>query len=191
MAKLGSTFKATDHDTDSQGEFENLPNGIYELEIEASEVKENSKGNGTLLKITATVLRPDELSGRKYFDNFNIEHANPKVQEIAQKDFAKLCRAIGVGEVDDSEELHFKSYIVKMGLGKPSKDGQYPARNEVKKYYYPDEGDMPEPAIDDNQPAAGVGRPANDNRPASNDNRPAPAAAASAAAGAKKRPWGK
>lgn len=83
-------------------------------------------------------------------------------------------------EVEDSEELHFKAFTVKIGLGKPSKDGQYPARAEIKRYYFPDQGDVPEPAIDAEQP-----RPAaNDNRPAArvagNDNRPA----------AGKRPWG-
>lgn len=60
-------------------------------------------------------------------------------------------------EVEDSEELHFKAFTAKIGLGKPSKDGQYPARAEIKRYYFPDQGDVPEPAIDAEQPA-------NDNR---------------------------
>jgi hypothetical protein len=73
-------------------------------------------------------------------------------------------------------------------MGKDSKeknaDGspQYPARNTIKKYFYPDQGDVPEPAIDAVQPAAPAARaqaPANDNRQA---------AAAAKPAGAK--PWG-
>ena len=39
MAKLASRFDATAHDTE-QRDYEELPNGDYELEIEASEVKE-------------------------------------------------------------------------------------------------------------------------------------------------------
>ena len=135
MANLGGTFDASEHDTDAQGSYEDLPNGDYALEIEASEVKDNSKGNGTLLKITAVVLEPEQYAGRKYFDNFNLQHANPTAQEIGRRQFAQLCRAIGEGSVDDSEELHFKRYVVKIGMGKPSRDGQYPASNEVKKYY--------------------------------------------------------
>jgi hypothetical protein len=183
MARLGSTFDATKHDT-TQSDYSELPNGDYELEIEASEVKEGA--NGTGLKTTMTVLRPDEYQGRKVFNFYNLEHKNAQAQEIGQKQFARLCRAIGVSEVEDSEELHFKAFTAKIGLGKPSKDGQYPARAEIKKYYFPDEGNVPHPSIDANQPVAQA-RPANDNRPAAaNSNKPAPAAAAAG----KKRPWG-
>ncbi|KAB2675863.1 DUF669 domain-containing protein [Brucella tritici] len=185
MAKLASRFDATAHDTE-QRDYEELPNGDYELEIEASEVKEGA--NGTGLKTTLTVLRPDEYQGRKVFNFYNLEHKNAQAQEIGQRQFASLCRAIGVSEVEDSEELHFKAFTAKIGLGKPSKDGQYPARAEIKRYYYPDEGNVPQPSIDANQPVAQA-RPANDNRPAAaNSNKPAPAAAA--AGGQKKRPWG-
>ncbi len=183
MAKLASRFDATAHDTE-QRDYEELPNGDYELEIEASEVKEGA--NGTGLKTTMTVLRPEEYKGRKVFNFYNLEHKNAQAQEIGQRQFASLCRAIGVSEVEDSEELHLKAFTAKIGLGKPSKDGQYPARAEIKKYYFPDENNVPEPAIDAHQPAAP--RPAaNDNRPAAaNSNKPAPTAAAAG----KKRPWG-
>lgn len=185
MAALGKKFDATEHDT-TQSDYSELPNGTYEMEIEASEVKETSTGSGTILKTTNVVIRPEAFAGRKLFNNYNLENKNAQAQEIGQKQFASLCRAIGVSEVEDSEELHFKAFTVKVALGKPSKDGQYPARAEIKKYFFPDEGNIPEPAIDDNQPAAAP-KPANDNRQAaSNDNAHAKQAAAG---GAKKRPW--
>src|SRR5690606_38280670 len=106
-------------------------------------------------------------------------------QEIGQRQLASLCRAIGVSAVDDTEDLLFKSFTARVALGRPSKDGQYPARAEIKRYYYPDEGNVPPAEIDATQPAAQ--RPANDNRPAAaNSNQPA---SAGAAAG-RKRPWG-
>lgn len=182
MAQLGQKFDATQHDTE-QRDYEELPNGIYKMEMEASDVTPTSKGDGTILKTTNVVIEPEEYAGRKLFTNYNLENKNAQAQEIGQRQFASLCRAIGVGEVEDSEELHFRAFTVKVGLGKPSKDGQYPARAEFKRYYFPDEGSVPEPAIDDNQPK----KPANDNRPAaSNDNKPAQAAAG----GKKSRPWG-
>lgn len=187
MASLGQRFDATAHDT-TQSDYAELPNGIYKVEIEASEVKPTSNGDGTILKVTNVVVEPEDYKGRKLFNNYNLENKSAQAQEIGQKQFASLCRAIGVDSVEDSEDLHFKVYTVKVGLGKPSKDGQYPARAEVKRYFFPDEGDLPEPAIDANQPAPAP-KPANDNRqPAANQNRPAPAARP-AAAGA--RPWGK
>ncbi|MAZ17924.1 MAG: hypothetical protein CL535_16540 [Ahrensia sp.] len=192
MAQLGSKFNATEHDTEQRDDYPELPNGIYRLEMEASEIKENPRKNGngtnTLLKTTFNVLEPAEYEGRKLFNNYNLEHESSQAQEIGQKQFAALCRAVEIAEVDDSEELHFRAFTATVKLGKPSKEKDangnpaYPARAEIKRYYFPDEGNVPEPAIDDNQPKAA---PAKDNRQAaSNDNKPA------AASGQKKRPWG-
>lgn len=188
MARLGTTFNAQDHDTEQRGEYEELPNGVYQMEIEASEVTTPKSGSGTILKTTNSVVAPEEFKGRKLFNNYNLENANPQAQEIGQRQFASLCRAIGVQTVEDSEDLHFRTFTVKVGLGKPSKDGQYPARAEIKRYFFPDEGNVPEPEIDAVQPRPA---PANDNRaPAANDNRQQ-AASRPAAAATGSRPWGK
>lgn len=198
MASLGQRFDATAHDTDNQGgDYEDLPLGIYKLEVEATDVidtgpEEARTGRG--MKYTSTVLEPEEMAGRKFFGFINTENTNSQAQEIGQRELASMCRAMGLDGVEETEEFHFIPYTVKLGMGKPSKkknsDGSpmYPARVEVKKYYYPDQGNVPEPAIDANQPA----RPAaaNDNRAAANDNRQT-ARPAAAAAGGKARPWGK
>jgi hypothetical protein len=187
MARLGTTFDATQHDT-TQNDYSELPNGIYDLEIIASDVVATKAGTGTILKTTNQVIRPEEYEGRKIFNNYNIENPNIQAQEIGQKQFASLCRAIGKPAVDDSEELHGFAFRVKIGLGKPSRDGQYPARAEIKRYFFEDEGDMPDVGIDEDQPAAPAA--ANDNRAApANDNRAA--AKPAAAAAGKSRPWGK
>jgi hypothetical protein len=187
MARLGASFDATQHDT-QQNDYSELPNGVYRLEVMDSDVVPTSNGTGTILKTTNTVLEPEQYAGRKLFTNYNIENASAKAAEIGQRQFASLCRAIGKSSVDDSEELHGYGFTVKIGLGKPSKDGKYAARAEIKRYYFPDEDEIPAPAIDDNQPAA-TPTAANDNRrPAANNNNP-PAQKAAAATGS--RPWGK
>lgn len=197
MAALGKKFDATEHDT-TQSDYAELPNGIYKLEVEASEVKPTSNGKGTILKVTNSVIAPEDYAGRKLFNNYNLENESAQAQEIGQKQFAALCRAIGVSEVEDSEELHFKAYTVRVALGKPSKDGQYPARAEIKRYYFEDEGNVPEPSIDEVQPAAKPAaannnqRPANDNRGSQGSGRPFAAGgkpASQPATGA--RTWGK
>lgn len=180
MAQLGQKFDATAHDTEQRGDYEELPNGIYELEVEASDVTPTKDGRGTILKTTMVVIRPESHAKCKLFTNYNLENPNAQAQEIGQRQFASLCRAIGVGEVEDSEELHFHAFMAKIGLGKPSKDGQYPARAEIKKYFFADEGDLPEPMIDDNQPKVAPA-PANDNKPAT----------ATTAKAAGSRPWPK
>ena len=187
MASLGSTFNATEHDTEQRADYEELPNGVYSLEIEASDVVPTKAGNGTILKTTNVVIAPEAYKGRRLFTTYNLENANAQAQEIGQRAFASLCRAIGVDSVSDSEELHFRSFTAKIGLGKPSKDGQYPARAEIRTYFYPDTGPVPEPAIDANQPARAPA-PANDNR---QQAQPASRPPAAAASGGGSRPWGK
>ncbi len=189
MASLGQRFDATQHDT-TQAEFSDLPLGIYQFELETAGVAKTANGRGTILKTVPKVVAPAELAGRKLFgNNYNLENDNPVAQEIGQKQFASLCRAIGIDGVEDSDELLFRVFTAKIGMGKPSKDGQYAARPEIKRYYFPDEGNVPEPEIDAVQPTpAPATKAANDNRrPAANDNRQASQADGKPAA---RRPWG-
>jgi hypothetical protein len=192
MAALGKRFDATEHDT-TQRDFEDLPNGKYRLEIEASEVVPGE--NGTGLKTTMVVIEPEQFKGRKLFGFYNLEHNSADAQRIGQQQFASLCRAIGMDGVEDSEELHFHAFMAYIALGKEStnkKTGKtYAARAEIKKYFFAtdDQGnaiELPAPEIDANQPA-----------PAANDNKPAARAAAPAASAAGRpaatgaKPWGK
>lgn len=190
MARIGVRVEATEENT-QQRDFGNIPNGDYLLEITASEVKEKNEGtrdHAINLSVTIDVIEPEEFKGRKIFGNYNLQHPKDDVQRIGQQQFACLLRALGMSEApEDSEELHLVSFTAKIGMGRDSKeknaDGtpKYAARNEVKKYYYPDQGDIPQPSIDANQPAAA---PA-----AANDNKAAARPAAAAATGAR-RPWG-
>ncbi len=177
MAGLGQRFDATQHDTE-QKDFGNVPNGIYKLELEASDVVK--KDGNTGLKTTFNVIEPEQYKGWKVFGYYNLEHSSTKAQEIGQKQFASLCRAVEVNSVEDSEQLHFISFTARVGLGKANNG--YEAKPEIKRYYFPDEGNIPTPEIDANQPAPQAA-PAN-------DNKPAPAAQA-AAKPAGARPWGK
>lgn len=195
MAKIGVRVEATEENT-QQRDYTNLPNGDYQLEISASTISEKNEGtsdHSINLSVTVDVLAPEQFKGRKIFSNYNLQHPNGQVQEIGQRQFACLLRALGMNEApEDSDDLHFISFFARVGMGKDSKvknpDGtpKYEARNELKKYYYPDEGAMPEPRVE---------TPANDNRPASTASAARPAASATtqsaprAAAGGSK-PWG-
>lgn len=183
MAGLGQRFDSTQHNTE-QNDFSPLPLGIYSLEVSASDVVATKAGNGTILKLTYDVIAPEDFKGRRIFGNINLENTNSTAQEIGQRELAMLCRAVGLSEISDSEELHFIAFTAKVGLEKPQ--AGYSQRNKITKYFYPDEGNVPAPAIDANQPAPQPAA-ANDNRrtAASNDNKPA-----AAAAGATRRPWG-
>lgn len=164
MAQLGGSYNP---DADpSSGSFDPLPAGDYDLEIVESDYTANSSGTGMILKTTMQVVG-GEYADRKVFHNFNLEHANEKAQDIAQREFAALRRAVGVLNPQDSEELHFKIFKAKIGVEKRKDTGDL--HNRIKQFYFEDGGQ------------------ANDNqRPSANDNRPAQQPAASGS-----RPWGK
>jgi hypothetical protein len=198
MAQLGTRFKATEHDT-TQNDYTPLPEMVADVEIIQSEIKgtDTKNGRGKMLMLRQSVVEPEDYKGRLVFSNITLEHDKADTQEIGQKTFAKLCRALELDEVEDSDELHFKTFRVKIGMGKPSKDKNpdgtpvYPAKNEIKTYYYPDEGNMPDVGVLGPVPAA-----ANDNRKPANDNTPARGDARTtgnggAAATGKARPWGR
>lgn len=188
MASFGMTIRAGDYDT-TQRSYSELPNGVYVLEMESSDVVPTKDGRGVILKATNSVVQPESYANRKLFTTYNISNPSPVAEKIGREQLASLMEAIG-GEdfsTDQSEELHFRQFLARVELGKPSKDGQYPAKAEIKEYFFPHKGPVPEPHIFDVQPAA------NDNQPASqrpaNDNQPAPAQRVAAAGG--KKPWSK
>jgi hypothetical protein len=194
MAKIGVRIEATEEGTEQRsGDFPNLPNGVYSLEMEAGDVIEKDKDTPQhviTVKMTAQVVEPAEFAGRKMFVNYNIQHPNSQAQDIGNRQFQCLLRALELTEVpgDDTDNLLFKSFTATIGMGKDSKeknaDGspKYAARNEIKRYWFPDQGDTP---------AIGVTGPAPEARAPANDNR-APAAQQQAArpAATGNRPWG-
>lgn len=185
MAALGKTFDPTEHDT-TQTDYELLLNGIYRLEVSAADIKE--EGNNKSLNLAVDVIEPEDYAKRKFFVWIDIEHDDPEFQERGQREFARLCRAIELGVVDDTDELLFKPFTARVkkgeaGVGKKS-GKPYKARNSIQKYFFPDEGPLPKPEIDAVQPTPAKAAPV-----AANQNaRPAAAAPAAKAAGSK--PWG-
>lgn len=164
MAQLGGSYNPDANP--SSGSFDPLPANDYNLEVVESDYTANAKGNGMLLKTTMQVIG-GEYADRKIFHNFNLEHENEKAQDIAQREFAALRRAVGVLNPQDSEELHFKAFKAKIGIEKRKDTGEL--QNRIKQFYF-----------DDGQ------APANDNqRHAANNNSPATTAAAGGS-----RPWG-
>lgn len=192
MAKFGVNVAVTEESTVQRAQYENLPNGNYLLQMEAGEIVEKNEGqpdHSIMLKSTFEVVEPEEFAGRKLFGNYNLKNKSEIAQKIGNEQFQCLLRALEIGEItedSDTDDLLFKSFVASVGLGKDSKDKNadgtpvYPAKPEIKRYWFPDENNAPELGVT-------TPKPANDNRPAANDN--APKAAPAKAAGAK--PWAK
>ena len=116
-----------------------LPAAEYEMMIVKSETKPTKAGTGHYLECEMHVIS-GEHSGRRHWERFNLDNPNAQAVKIAQESLAKLCAAIGVDEVNDSEELHDRPFIAEVGIDK--KDDQ---RNVIWGYQ-PALGGSPAPA---------------------------------------------
>ena len=194
MAKFGVRVETTEEGTAQRPQYENLPNGNYLLHMEAAEIIEKNKDqsdHSIMLKSTFEVLEPEEFKGRKLFGNYNLKNKSEIAQKIGNEQFQCLLRAVGIDEVSedsDTDDLLFISFVATVGLGRDSKDKNadgspvYPAKPEIKRYWYPDQDDAPALGVTGPTPAA------NDNRAAA---KPAARPAAAPAKAAGDRPWKK
>lgn len=135
--------------------YEPLPAGDYEMIILRSDTKPTKAGNGHYLELEMQIIG-GAFSGRRHWERLNLDNSSHKTVQIANEQLAKLCMAVGLEQVEDSEELHDKAFICTIGIDK--KD---PTRNVIWDYK-PADGPAPAPAA---KPAA-VAAPAAAGRPA-------------------------
>lgn len=108
-----------------------LPPGKYLCMAIASELKATKSGGGEYLQITFEVL-DGSAKGRKIFERLNIRNSNKTAEDIAQRALSALCHAVGVIELEDSEQLHNIPVTLEVSVD-PAK-GEYSATNRVKAY---------------------------------------------------------
>lgn len=126
MAQLN--FKASAITIEDRPGFGPLPAGDYEMMIVKSETKATKAGTGHYLECEMHVLSGAH-SGRRHWERFNLDNPNQQAVKIAEESLAKLCNAIGVDDVGDSEDLHDQPFIAEIGIDK--KDDQ---RNVIWNY---------------------------------------------------------
>lgn len=126
MAKLGYTHNVDEYETEQV--FEPLPVGWYLAHIIDSEIVENKRETGNLLKIKVQILE-DKYHGRIVFEQFNVTHKSPEAERIGREQFNHIAKAAGVEHVEDSEDVHNKPFMVRLGIER--KEGFEP-RNVIK-----------------------------------------------------------
>ena len=123
-------FNADEHEP--LGDFEVLPAGEYLAIVTGSEEKITKKGDGSYLALTWEVIA-DQGKGRLLWCNLNLKNPNPKAVDIAHRELAGICKAMGLRSIRRSEELHNKPALLKVGVeeynGKP--------KNAIKGYSAP------------------------------------------------------
>ncbi|MCR9090864.1 MAG: DUF669 domain-containing protein [Proteobacteria bacterium] len=130
MATLGNTFDA--NNVEPSQPRDPVPPGDYLAQIAWSEFKTTKRGDGQYLELEFEVLEPEEFAGRKFWDRLNLDNPNAKAVEIAERTLSSICRAAGVMQVEDSEQLHDIPMVVKLDIEGP--DEQNRVNQRVKGY---------------------------------------------------------
>ena len=105
-----------------------IPAGIYEALICDSEVRPTRSGNGKGINLTFEILSGPH-KGRKVFAWINFQHPKAEAQRIGQEELARICKAVGVGKLDDTAQLHNLPMMITVAI---DKDDQ--SRNVIKNY---------------------------------------------------------
>lgn len=148
MAQLNKKYVADEYG--EIGTFEALPGGNYLLLCDDSEIKESAAKND-YLQIDFTVLSSDQknMAGKKFILRLNLWHDKQSTVDMAEKELAAICRAMGIPELDDTDVLHEKQVVAKMILVPAKPGSQYGDSNRVIKYSAPkvpvEKQETPEP----------------------------------------------
>ena len=125
----GYNFNAEEVEPSSS--FDPIPAGWYTAIISASELKATRDGYGEYLSLTLQII-DGQYENRLVFARLNLKNANDKAVDIARKDLAAICRAVGVMSPQASEELHDIPLMIKVKVRPAS--GEYEASNDIGGY---------------------------------------------------------
>lgn len=108
-----------------------VPAGWYNVMIDESEMKPTKTEGGLRLSLRFTIL-DGQYANRKVFTGLNLKNANPVAQEIAYKQLSAICHAVGVMQVQDSQQLHGRPLKIKVKVR--AAQGDYEASNDITAY---------------------------------------------------------
>lgn len=116
------------------GELEPIPAGWYDVVMDQSEMKPTKDGatTGNAYLECRFNVASGQYAGRKLYSRLNLRNSNPVASEIAQKELSAICHAVGIMQVQDSQQFHGIPLKVKVKLR--AADGNYSASNEVTTY---------------------------------------------------------
>lgn len=111
-------------------DFSPIPVGEYSAHIVDSDVKPTKNNTGHYAELEFEVTA-GEFKGRKVWARLNLDNPNPKAVEIAQRELSAICHAVGVLQVTDTQQLHYKPLVIRVDI--EERDG-YSPQNVIKAY---------------------------------------------------------
>ena len=116
--------------------------GKYKVEIIESSEEISAAGN-RYLKLKLSICDGGKFDGTWIWDNLNLYHPTESVQGLARQILGTISKSCGVIGPKDTSELHFKPLTALLDV---EPEGDYPAKNVVKKYFPLDPGQVKEAA---------------------------------------------
>lgn len=114
-------FNANDHEPTA--DFEAIPKGDYEGIVIEAKMKATKAGDGKYLALTMQIT-DGQFRNRKLWENLNIENPSEQAMNIARGKLSSLCRAIGIMEPEQPEDLCDKPMIIRIGIRKDKETGE-------------------------------------------------------------------
>ena len=108
-----------------------IPAGTYTAMMIESDKKTNKAGTGQYLFVKFQI-QSGEYAGRKVSAFLNLWNANETAKEIAFRDMAAICQAVGVMQPNDSQDLHNIPLDIVVGVRDPDEQGR--VFNDIKGY---------------------------------------------------------
>jgi len=126
-----SAYNFNAEEVEPSSSFDPIPAGWYKAIVSNSEMKPTRDGYGEYLSLTLQIIE-GQYENRLVFARLNLKNANDKAVDIARKDLAAICRAVGVMSPQASEQLHDIPLMIKIKI-RPAQ-GEYDASNDVCGY---------------------------------------------------------
>lgn len=120
---------------DAAPDFSPAPEGNYTVMITEAEMKPTLKG-GQRLALDIEIV-DGEHKGKKLWGSLNLVNSNPTAEGIAQREFASICKGVGLdpSKVTDTSEIKMKPFVAKLGIeGYEDKEGKPKSKNVVASY---------------------------------------------------------
>lgn len=128
-----------------------IPEGRYVMIATSTEKKPTKDGDGEYLQVVLEII-DGPAKGRKHWVRLNLKNQNPSAVDMARRELASICKAVGVLRPVSSSELENKPMIVTIGIKKNKTNGK--DENVCNKYESPNGAAPVEAAASYTPPAA-------------------------------------
>ena len=127
-----STLNFNTAGKEDMDDFSVLPAGKYNVQIVKSDIVENSKKTGNLLKLQFKVI-DGKFKARIVFGQYNLTNStSPQAVAISEKQINTLIKAIGKEGIGETSEMHGIPLCIKLKV-KPA-SGPYAESNDITFY---------------------------------------------------------